>query len=1029
MNAVALFLLQAAPALPPQATLSNGATTVLVNAFGVLVDVPPHGLSTVDGPPVTLGPGFAEWFGIGFDDGAGRVEAAGTGAAPDWGRRRLAVCVSFAASSSAATAKTLVDDLEVRTDFWFDGPYLTAAVKLTNLGARPLRNILYSREWRVPGAAGWTFPPDLPGAPPAPPDVCRLLWMPDDLAPGASQGLGLSYAEAGSLPAPQTTPPPIALWTNPTFPTGLVFGATNGISWGDYDGDGWIDAFACQAARLWRNLGGTSWQLVADLDAPPTVVLPVGGFRYGASFGDYDNDGLPDLPTEPRSFSGCFQFLHNLGGGPSFADVSSASAVVISEPCAIDSETIGWADVDGDGDLDMFLPVYPPTGNFFWTNLGPTGVGGAYHFVETSAASGLDNPPLNARPEGAQFADVDQDGDPDLYSNGALYQNKSNPGAIDFDALNAVSSGILNNAELDEGAMFFDYDLDGDLDLFVVYTNAALGVRPWENRGDGTFFFAGSTVVVNPGIGLNLGMSAEDWDNDGDIDFTTRQVFRRNMFVETGVRQFLVSPTPTIPASFLTSATPAWGDFDKDGDLDCLLGNWQEQGRFYQNTTYGPATPLADRRYVRVRPVRDSPVVAGGLETEFAATVEIRVEGDPAGLRRKKFTASGHGYLNQNEYALHFALPPDPLPDNPVQDLRFDVVVDFPNPSAAGVHRVDKFVNPALGRLNLADLSDREIRVFRSGRVRVNGCDLVPLPPATPLLTTSTGGLVLPTALVGPPAPVAAPTADRFVGLDFDTLAATGPLRVKEVLLDGQLDAPVACGPEPIDVVLWDVTDPGNPVRRATASFATSIRNRRSFFPVSWVLEPLRHYRLLARVTQLRGTTIAGPVAQGPVTILGGLNFADADPCTGTGGAAAAVDPTKAYVAFRFAPDSGAVWVDLGGGLAGISGVPALSAAGPAAAGGSFSLSLTGALPGSPAAIAVGLSAGCVPVAGGASIPAIDNFVFGLRTDANGSAVHPLTWPPSLPPDFSVLFQGWVTDPGAVQGYSISNAIAGTLQP
>jgi VCBS repeat protein len=1032
MHPIASLLLQVAPLPVPQVTITNGTTSVDVNAYGVLVGAPSSGFRTVDGPIVGLHPGFAEWFGIGFDTGHGRIEAVGLGSAPDWGNRTPLRCVELLSAPDTVTATTRVGDLEVRSAWGFEGAYLIVTTTFENLGSFPLRNLLYSREWRTPGeSSGWVFPTDLPGAPPAPHDVSRILWMPDDLQPGATQSVTFSYVEEGAIPQPQTTLVPLAAFTSPAFPAGLVFGETNGISWGDYDADGWIDVFCTQSARLWRNLSGTGWQLVADLDQAPTAVLPPGALRYGASFGDYDADGLPDLPTEPRSGGtppgNCFQFLHNLGGGPNFADVSNTPPVVISQPCAIDSETIGWVDVDGDADLDLFLPVYPPTGNFFWTNLGPVGAGGAYNFAETSAASGFDNPPGNARPEGAQFADADQDGDPDLYSNGALYQNKSSPGAIDFDALSAGASGIGFNTLIDEGAMLFDYDRDGDVDVVAAYISSP-GVVIWENRGDTTFFQAEAPIVVNPLIGLGLGMSAEDWDNDGDIDFTTRNVFRRNMIVETGTRQFLVAPT-SIPASFLTSATPAWGDWDRDGDLDCALGNWLEQGRLYQNTTYGAATAPGNRRYVRVRPLRDSAAVPAGLETEFAATVEIRVSGDPAGVRRRKFTASGSGYLNQNEYALHFALPPDPFPALPNQDVRFDVVVDFPNPAGAGVHRVDRFVNPVLGNLNLADLVDREIDVFRSGRVRINGCEIVPVPPASPTLTTTTNGLALPTATVAPPLPAVSPTPDRFVGLDFDTLAATAPFRVKELLIDGQLDAPVACGAESFNVVLWDVTVPGAPFRRASASLATSTRNRRTFFPVSWVLEPLRHYRLLARVTQRRAKTIAGPVAQGPVTVLGGLDFADADPCSGVGAEGATVDATKAWVAFRFAPDLGTEWVDLGGGLAGAGGIPILAATGSVSPGEAFTLTLEGAAVTAPSVLVAGFSSGCVPIFGGASIPAIDSLLLGLRTDELGALVQDLSWPPGWPVDLSLLLQIWVVDPTAPQGVAASNTIAGTLQP
>ncbi|HKB15590.1 MAG TPA: hypothetical protein VKF62_05960, partial [Planctomycetota bacterium] len=223
MHPLAFLLLQAAPLPVPQVSISNGTTTVEVNAYGALVGAPAGAFRTVDGPIVGLHPGFAEWFGIAFDDGHGRVEAVGLGNFPDWGNRTVLRCVDLLATPDAATARTRVGDLEVRSAWGFEGAYLIVTTTFVNLGSTPLRNLLYSREWRSPGeTGGWIFPTDLPGAPPAPHDVERILWMPDDLAPGASQSVTFSYVDEGALPLPQVTTVPLVAYTSPSFPGGLV---------------------------------------------------------------------------------------------------------------------------------------------------------------------------------------------------------------------------------------------------------------------------------------------------------------------------------------------------------------------------------------------------------------------------------------------------------------------------------------------------------------------------------------------------------------------------------------------------------------------------------------------------------------------------------------------------------------------------------------------------------------------------------------------------------------------------------------
>ncbi len=909
------FLALLSLAAPQEHRVANGRIDFEVNEYGVLTAVSPEGLSSVDGPPVELGLGFAEWFGVEFLAGGVAHEAVGPGASPDWAGRPSVEPIDFRVGPGEALSFTRAGPLEIATRLVLEGELLLVHVTLANGGPETLRGLFYTREWRAPSARGWSFPADLPLGRPAPAHVSRRVWMLDDLPPGNTTGVAFSFRPGPfgpTGPALGAVDVPLRLFRNDDWPNGVRIGDTNGISFGDYDADGWIDIFSCQSRRLMRNVGGTTWELAVNVD------LPTGELRYGSSFGDYDNDGLPDIGTEPRG--GCMHLFHNLGGGPNFEDVAGDPMIVIGQPCNAASETICWGDVDDDGDLDFFLPVYPPWafgfhGNYFLENLGPTGPNGAYRLIEHTAEAGLGNPAQSARPEGAQFVDVDGDGDIDLYSNGTLYQNRSETGP-DFDAMTETGSGIGLSRSLDEGAVFFDYDLDGDQDLFIVYTQR--GVRLWEARGDGTFFAGGPGIIDEPMIGLDLGMSAEDWDNDGDVDFTTRQVFRRNRWIEDGARHFTVA-THSINPLHLTSATPAWGDWDRDGDLDSALGNWQSVGHFYENTLYDGTVPEQEKPYVRVRVVRDSPGVPGvhrGLETEYGASVELRLHGDPDGLRRRKFVASSHGYLNQNEYALHFALPGaagEPAragpsttssgssPAHSTGALVFDLAVDFPGRPSRGLPRIDRHVNPALGDIALADLVDREIVVLRNGRVRIDGVEHPPLASGPdPNLATTGGGLALPDPQLGLEPPLPAPGPDHWVGIELETAGNAGHVMVRELVLDGQLDDPADCEP-PYNLALWDVSDPLAPARVFELVATTSSRNHRSTFPVEAVLEPGHVYRCVARVRELRATAISGPPPGPgePLRLKGGLSFQDLAPCRGQDVARAVPDPTRIYLALR----------------------------------------------------------------------------------------------------------------------------------
>lgn len=699
---------------------------------------------------------------------------------------------------------------------------------------------------------------------------------------------------------------PLTVWLNsqnqPVVPLPVVLGVTCG----DYDADGWVDLFTCYAPTLWRNDSGAGLVFVPGMDQ---VLNPLRR-RYGASFGDYDNDGFPDLATEPRRVGAstqppdeCLRLLRNDGGV--FVDVTLGTT--LSPPiCFLNAETNCWGDVDGDGQLDLFVPVYPPTdggsvGNVFLHNLGPDHPSGR-RFVELSGPAGLDNPPDTRKPEGAQFCDYDFDGDIDLYSNNALYLNLSHPGVPLFAAMTTAAGGIGFRNVVDEGAAFCDYDLDGDFDLIVAYEKSP-GVVIWENRGDGMFVFEQSRIE-SPLSGLTLGLSCDDWDNDGDIDLITRDTPRRNLLIETGVPTLAVQPWELVSGR-VQFPMFAWADFDRDGDRDAAVGNSTTSSFVYLNTTYDATTPAAVKRHVRIRPLRDSPDVPAGLETEYGAMARLALRNAADGHERLAFVASSHGYLNQSEYAVSLSLPPDPLPNDPARDVRFDVTVTFPQTESQGLCRVDRHVNPRLGELDLADLADREITVFRSGTVIVNGVSYAPDAGEPTILTTAAGGLQRPSAASPVADVVASPSGDHFVGMELHNAAGGLPIRIRELIIDGVLAT--AASPDgvapPANVVAWDVSDRQSPALMAgqTMALPSRPRNRRTFVPCDWLVLPGRTVRIVARVTAYRGTTIAGPLSEGGVVIGGGVSGTMSAAWEAGAIAAAPVDATQLYLTVRYA--------------------------------------------------------------------------------------------------------------------------------
>jgi MYXO-CTERM domain-containing protein len=646
------------------------------------------------------------------------------------------------------------------------------------------------------------------------------------------------------------------------------FGLSYGVSVADVDGDGWTDLVAPYANALWRNDAAAGW---TRIEVPG---LGVYGQQYGAALGDYDGDRLPDLATEPRG--GDALLLRNVGGGA----FETLDRDAFPAPPAVQfAETNAWADVDGDGWIDLLVPAYSGA-SAFYRNLGPD-AHGAYAFDEVAADVGIElGSSASLKPEGAQFADVDRDGDVDLYTCSELLRNESTPGAPAF----VTDNGGIPGRGFDEGAAFADVDMDGDLDLGVLYNGIywetdlpGAGFLFWENLGDGTFELMEPTIVDDwdlYGPGGAFGMSFADWDNDGDPDLTVAGRFEVNRWREDGALAFDQIETAASAPYML----PAWFDWDFDGDLDVGRGVYGLEAKFYTNALYDD-TAEADRRFVRVRPVADPDCA----DTELGATVDVRVVGEAPEVRRRAFTASGHGYLNQSEYALAFGLEGVAAPV-------VDVTVDFANPGDEGVWRVDAHVNPALGGIDATALAlPREIRVYRSGAVEIGGKSYPP--------STAEGPLLEGERLWAPSIDDVLVPVDTWVGVevrvpadpDLDRGAA-----IREVVIDGVLDAPVACGGTAGNVLVWDVTG-GALVGGATGPVREG--NRRVDVPADVELRNGRTYRVLARVTALR--TFPPGESTSWLETTGALEVADACDATAVAAATASGGERSMVVRWR----------------------------------------------------------------------------------------------------------------------------------
>jgi hypothetical protein len=136
--------------------------------------------------------------------------------------------------------------------------------------------------------------------------------------------------------------------------------------------------------------------------------------------------------------------------------------------------------------------------------------------------------------------------------------------------------------------------------------------------------------------------------------------------------------------------------------------------------------------------------------------------------------------------------------------------------------------NPVLGSIALASLVDREIRVFRHGSVVIDGVLHPPVSTLSLNLSTTTGGLRLPTQS-SPQGSIVTAGPDTWAGIEIDTPSALRPMRTRELILDGQLAAAFVHPRGEFNVALWDVTNPAVPKLVDRRELATRPCNDRSF--------------------------------------------------------------------------------------------------------------------------------------------------------------------------------------------------------
>ena len=301
------------------------------------------------------------------------------------------------------------------------------------------------------------------------------------------------------------------------------------------------------------------------------------GNRFGAAWGDYDGDRLPDLFL---ARIGPERLYRNRGDG-TFEDVTVRAGVFGTNDTSNDVAG-SWADLDGDGDLDLYVSAWIGPNRLYMNQ-------GDGSFTEEAADRGLVDGGFSW---GALPMDVDEDGLTDLYVINDFGPNRLYLQQADGTYLEDTATWGLQDEGNGMGVAQADINRDGKADVFV--TNIA-------DRFPNPLFLRESSSFVERAESYGLadtgwawGVEFFDADNDADQDFYTVTGFptdpSNNRFLEA--RQLLSGEVLYVDQSERTgtdSRAEARAltvfDPDSDGTLDLLIGNFRSQSVLLKRTS------------------------------------------------------------------------------------------------------------------------------------------------------------------------------------------------------------------------------------------------------------------------------------------------------------------------------------------------------------------------------------------------------------------------------------------------------------
>lgn len=304
----------------------------------------------------------------------------------------------------------------------------------------------------------------------------------------------------------------------------------------------------------------------AFVDVSTGVDLFSFGGVQGIAVGDYNNDGFDDFYV--CADVGRNRLFRNNGDG-SFTEEAEELGLAITAK----SKSAIWGDLNNDGYLDLYLANLATNDQLFLNQ-------GDGTFQDITAQAGIEN---WENPSSVNMADVDNDGYLDIYISNLAAENMLYLNGQDLTFQNFTQQSGATDTGSSMGSIFFDYDKDGDQDLFLTHDHAEPSFL-YQNDGSGHFTEVSAVAKANV-QGLGMGVDIGDVNQDGYSDIYITNLFKNTLLLNKGDGTF-----DNISASAgVEDYGMGWGttfvDFDRDGWVDIYVANDSEFSP-YPNVLY-----------------------------------------------------------------------------------------------------------------------------------------------------------------------------------------------------------------------------------------------------------------------------------------------------------------------------------------------------------------------------------------------------------------------------------------------------------